>query len=140
MSELMTHPKTRFPVRTEDYLTEEVEGARERLVKAEQALHDYHNPAPAVPARVDPDFTKKLNYWRRNGPPQLSLHDETDSFKSMADGKRYTSKKKYRTDLKAREYEEVGDEREAVDKIGEFDEAGYDRQLEQDVHKAMGEH
>ncbi len=57
----------------------------------------------------------KLRYWRTN-PPTLSLHDETEAFKSMADGKHYTSKKKYRSDLRARGYEEVGNERPKADK------------------------
>ncbi len=66
--------------------------------------------------KVDRSMADKLRYWRKNGAPTLSLHDETEAFKSMADGKYYTSKKKYRTEHRARGYEEVGNERPKVEK------------------------
>lgn len=56
--------------------------------------------------------------WVENAAPRAAtgmqiIPDTIDSFKSMADGKYYDSKSAYRRELKARGYEEVGNERPA---------------------------
>lgn len=47
---------------------------------------------------------------RSNAGPAV-ISDSLDYMVSMADGKRYTSKAKYRAELRARGYTEVGNER-----------------------------
>ncbi len=135
----MTHPKTRFPVDRGRYLCETLAAARNRVRDLEIELNEYLRPAPEPVSKPDPDFEAMLAYWQRNGPPQLSLHDEKPAFKSMADGEMYTSSKKYRDEIKARGYEEIGDEREAFDKIGEIDEKAYIRQLQEDINQNLGD-
>jgi len=46
---------------------------------------------------------------RISGP--FGISDTAEPFKSMADGKVYDSKSRYRAELRARGYEEVGNER-----------------------------
>lgn len=138
MTDWITHPMTRFPVKQGEYLLEQIETAREKLAKCEQAYQDYLTPVAIETQKVDSEFKAKLDYWFKHGAPGF-IRDETDGFKSMADGKTYTSKAKYRADIRARGYEEIGDEREAFDKIGEVDHEVYDRQLEKDIYKTIGE-
>jgi len=137
---LMIERKTGRHVMRSAYLAKQIDDAREKLAEAELAMQTFLKPEEEelVP-EPDPAFTEVLNYWYKHGAPQLNLQDESIPFKSMADGTHYTSKAKYRTELKAREYEEVGDERASWDKIGERDEKAYARELENDVNKAIGE-
>jgi hypothetical protein len=78
-------------------------------------------------------FSEKLDYWRVHGVPGFKV-DETEAFLSHADGKMYTSKEKYRADLKARGYEEKGDSRNA-----EQDNSLSDAERIADIKNAMGE-
>ena len=61
---------------------------------------------------------RETRSWEPTPPPELRrihvINDEAEAFKSHADGKVYTSKTKYRAELRARGYEEVGNERVAM--------------------------
>lgn len=51
------------------------------------------------------------NSWEKGTPELATGMDITDPFKSMADGKYYSSKKKYRANLRAQGFVEVGNEK-----------------------------
>lgn len=53
--------------------------------------------------------------YRRPVKSGLQIIGAPEPFQSMADGKFYTSREKYRADLRARGFEEVGNERAAFD-------------------------
>lgn len=61
--------------------------------------------------KVDPEFIEKLEYWRQNRGLTVVTNDTVDAFRSMADGKYYTSKKAYRNELRAQGFDEVGNDR-----------------------------
>lgn len=69
---------------------------------------------------VDPDY--------RSPPRPFAIHSDTvEPFRSMADGQHYTSRSRYRAEVKARGLEEVGNERAAFDPVRpEPDSAGPD--------------
>ena len=60
-------------------------------------------------------WNRETSSWEPHYPQHLArihvIPDETEAFKSHADGKYYTSKSQYRADLRARGFEEVGNER-----------------------------
>ena len=87
----------------------------------------------------DKEFEELLGHWRTVGSPQLKVSDEVESFQSMADGKRYTSRARYRNELKARGCEEVGNERKALAAVDNYDEMAYERKLDDDVARAAAE-
>jgi hypothetical protein len=62
------------------------------------------------PKKTDKIFAEKLNHWRTNGTLTVMTDDTVDHFKSHADGKMYSSKKKYRQELHGMGYEEVGND------------------------------
>lgn len=129
---MIMHPTLRIPYPRRKYLREQVRDTARKLWQAVRLYAADFIPERKKVKKVDQRMLEKLHYWRTNGAPTLALHDETEAFKSMADGKHYTSKKKYRNDLKAREYEEVGNERltpekpkdtvrqDVIDTIGEL--------------------
>lgn len=87
--------------------------------------------------KTDPVFAEKVAYWRARGGHQL-VRDEVGAFKSMADGKMYTSQSAYRKELKARNYEEVGDQGHVLrEKQGD---AAYDRKLREDLETTIAEY
>lgn len=53
-------------------------------------------------------WVKREDRSRRSRGVQI-ISDETEAFQSMADGKHYTSKSRYRAELKARGFEEYGE-------------------------------
>ncbi|MDB4725947.1 hypothetical protein OAF54_00830 [bacterium] len=86
--------------------------------------------------KASKEFQEKLAYWRKNGAPVGITDDTCDPFKSMADGKYYTSKKKYRNEISARGYEEVGNDKQehrAKDKYWS------DLQRDKDIKKDIAE-
>ncbi len=139
---LMIHPRTGQHCDRHDFLLEEIERCKHLVTKAEKRYRDYVTERDAPP-RPEPEVSARmadnLKHWRKYGAPSLSLHDEKAAFKSMADGKMYTSQRKYRDEIKARGYEEIGNERKAFDKGMEFNHAAYDKGLERDIEKTMGE-
>ncbi len=83
-------------------------------------------------------FKENLAYWRKNGAPQVNTTDSVESFVSQADGKNYTSKASYRKELKAREFEEVGNDKGEVKKQREIiAEQKYDRELIADIERTL---
>ena len=62
------------------------------------------------PKKTDKIFAEKLTHWRANGTLTVMTDDTVDHFKSHADGKMYSSKKKYRQELHGMGYEEVGND------------------------------
>ena len=62
--------------------------------------------------KIDTEFAAKLAYWRESGALQVMAYDTTEAFKSMADGKYYTSKAKYRQEIRGMGYDEVGNDKQ----------------------------
>lgn len=89
--------------------------------------------------KTDKVFAEKMHHWKTKGSPRLQVSDEVEAFKSMADGKYYTSRSGYREDLRGRGYEELGNERAAVDEIGQVDDAAYDKKLSEDIMRTVSE-
>lgn len=69
--------------------------------------------------------------------------DICEPFVSNADGKVYTSKRKYRESLKFFGYTEVGDQIEALHKLAEkpdpFTDPAYQKQLEEDIEMSRNQ-
>lgn len=63
-----------------------------------------------IQKKTSKEFSVKLSHWRKNGTLTVVTDDSVDHFKSHADGKMYTSKKKYRNELHGMGYEEVGND------------------------------
>jgi hypothetical protein len=70
---------------------------------------------------------------QNTGPAVIS--DNLDYMVSMADGKRYTSKAKYRAELKARGYTEVGNER--MPDIPRPQSRGVEMDIKRAIHEVM---
>jgi len=86
--------------------------------------------------KVDTEFMEKLDYWRTHRGLTVVTGDTMDSMVSMADGKRYSSKKKYRQELNARGFQEVGNDTQEHLKS---DALWADKRLEQDIKKDIAE-
>ena len=89
--------------------------------------------------KIDPEFLEKLEYWRTNKSLTVITDDTVDAFRSMADGRMYTSKKKYRQELKGRGFDEVGnDTGEETEKSRKYwEDQEYDKKLKKDVAEAL---
>lgn len=68
--------------------------------------------SPKYKKKTNKDFSAKLKHWRENGTLTVVTNDTVDHFKSHADGKMYSSKKKYRNELHGMGYEEVGNDKQ----------------------------
>lgn len=79
---------------------------------------------------------KWVDYPTKRSPRINIISDQTNPFVSMADGKVYDSKSRYRAELRARGFEEYGNEKSYV-KPREWDrpQSAY----ENDIREAMGE-
>ncbi len=71
---------------------------------------------------------------RSNAGPAV-ISDNLDYMVSHADGKRYTSKAKYRAELKARGYTEVGNER--MPDIPRPEPRGVEHDIKRAIHEVM---
>lgn len=80
----------------------------------------------------DGEFVRLAN-WTKPRPRLHIISDTHTPFKSMADGEMYDSKSAYRREIKARGYEEVGNDLEM--KMPEVDHGD----IEADVARALAE-
>ena len=88
--------------------------------------------------KKEQELREKLEYWRKNGGLTVVTDDTTNPFKSMADGKYYTSKKKYRNEISARGYEEVGnDKQEHRVKDAYWADKKHDNDIKQDIAEVL---
>jgi len=134
---LMVDRKTGRHLMRSEWLLEKMADARQMVTALEQEWLEFIEPEKVVPVVEDKSFTEILHYWQQNGPPQINLQDETESFVSHADGKRYTSKRKYRDELKARDMVEIGDERGAFEDLGKVDEKAAEQELKETINRAI---
>lgn len=90
--------------------------------------------------RPGAEFSDKLEHWRRHRNLIVVTDDTTDAFKSHADGKYYTSKKKYRHELHARGYEEIGNDKQSHLKV-DVDRADkkYNDDLNNDIKRVLND-
>lgn len=71
--------------------------------------------------------------WTKPRPRLHVIGDTSEPFKSMADGEMYTSKSAYRREVKARGYEEVGND------VGRMTPELDQGSIEADVSQALAE-
>lgn len=93
---------------------------------------------------IDQDSGKLVDYVEKTKPTSTQIKiDICEPFISNADGKVYTSKKKYRESLKFFGYAEVGDQIEALHKLAEkpdpFTDPEYQKQLAEDIEKSRNQ-
>lgn len=60
--------------------------------------------------KKEQELREKLEYWKANNGLTVITGDTMSPMKSQADGKYYTSKKKYRNELRGRGFDEVGND------------------------------
>jgi hypothetical protein len=87
--------------------------------------------------RKDKEFAIVLRHWRDKGviiaPP-----DTVEAFKSHADGNMYTSNAAYRVDLKARGFEEIGNDRQEPTELNKYyANLAKENDIIQDINEAI---
>lgn len=86
------------------------------------------------------EFADKLSHWRDKKTLTVVTDDTVEHFKSHADGKMYSSKKKYRQEIRARGFEEVGnDSGKTIEADNVRAEKQYDDQLNKDIMRTLNE-
>jgi hypothetical protein len=88
--------------------------------------------------KKEQELREKLEYWRDNNGLTVITGDTIDPIKSQADGRYYTSKKKYRNELRGRGFDEVGnDTQEHLKKDKIRNDQASDKQLKNDIERTL---
>jgi|TARA_R110000824_G_scaffold90594_2_gene221188 hypothetical protein len=135
------HPRTGVIVTMDEWHKGEILYAYKKLKLEINRYFNYfwakYKPKPKKKKR-NKIFLDKIDYWRKNGGLTVVTDDTTNPFKSMADGKYYTSKKKYRNEISARGYEEVGnDKQEHRVKDAYWADKKHDNDIKQDIAEVL---
>jgi|TARA_R110000803_G_C11987491_1_gene321534 hypothetical protein len=135
------HPRTGMTITVESFHRGEIKLAYRKLKTEIKRYLDFRLRSLKMrfkQKKVDLVFIEKCEHWRKNGGLTVVTDDTTDPFKSMADGKYYTSKKKYRNEVSARGYEEVGnDKQEHRVKDAYWAAKKHDKDIKQDIAEVL---
>jgi hypothetical protein len=107
------HPRTGQIVTIGEYHRGEIRLAYSRLKTQLSKYCSYlwcEYAAKYKPKKPKKEFAAKLDHWRATGTLTVVTDDTVEHFKSHADGKMYSSKKKYRNELHGMGYEEIGND------------------------------
>ena len=97
--DLMHHPINGHICSKKQYLADQVRIHNSHAAEFDKKLAEhveYLKTADDEPVEVeaDPELQEKLDYWAQHGAPGFIRDEAEEAFKSMADGKHYTSKAK----------------------------------------------
>lgn len=135
------HPRTGRTITVEKFHRGEIKLAYRKLKTEIKRYFDFRLHSFKMrfhKKKVDLVFMEKCEHWRRNGGLTVVTDDTTDPFKSMADGKYYTSKKKYRNEISARGYEEVGNDKQEHRVSDDYwADKKHDKDIKQDIAEVL---